>query len=334
MILPLAVKWAGLGRALPKTGAPLLTVPTASTYLPAIAQLALAQLFTNVLMQSDITLLGRFLSFSAVSSGLEGHAAVKSADEWVAVYRACQLFAFLPYQLVLSITQILFPMVARAHADGDRASVRLYVGRGARLAAIACGLFVAVVAALPGSVLGFAYGGIVAERGEGTLRMLALGQGAFTLFGVSMTVLASLGKERISATLSFVAVVCVAVACWSTARIAPYGEPQLRATAIATSGSLFLALGAAAFAVRAYAGSFVPLATGARVLAGVAAAVLVGMSQPRFGRLMTPLAAIAIAGVYLFVLLVTRELSGDDARLVLSLVGRKSKVKTTPPPPR
>jgi hypothetical protein len=126
----------------------------------------------------------------------------------------------------------------------------------------------------------------------------------------------------------------VAVACWSTARIAPYGEPQLRAAAIATTGSLFLALAAAALAVRTFAGTFVPLATGARVLAGVTAAVLVGMSQPRFGRLMTPLAAIAVVAVYLFVLLVTRELSGEDARLVLSLVGRRAKIKTTPPPPR
>jgi stage V sporulation protein B len=311
-----------------------VAIPTPRTYLPAIAQLALAQLFTNVLMQSDITLLGRFLSFSALGSGLQGAAAVKSADEWVAVYRACQLFAFLPYQLVLSITQILFPMVARAHAEGDRASVRLYVGRGARLATIACGLFVAVVAALPGSVLGFAYGGIVAERGESTLRVLALGQGAFTMFGVAMTVLASLGKERISMVLGFTAVVCVSITCWSTARLAPYGELQLRAAAAATSGSLFVARGVAAIAVRRYAGSFVPPATAARVLCGVGVAVFVGMSQPRFGKLMTPLAAIAIAGVYLFVLLVTRELSGDDARLVLSLVGRKAKLKTTPPPPR
>jgi stage V sporulation protein B len=224
-------------------------------------------------------------------------------------------------------------MVARAHAEKDRASVRLYVGRGARLAAITCGLFVAVVAALPGSVLGFAYGGIVAERGEGTLRVLALGQGAFTMFGVATTVLASLGKERVSAFLGFLAVVSVATACWATARIAPFGEPQLHATAVATSGSLVVALLAAAFAVRTYAGSFVPLWTAARVLAGIAAAVLVGMSQPRFGKLMTPVAAVAVAGVYLFVLLVTRELSGEDARLVSSLAGR-GKVKTKPPPPR
>src|SRR5207245_754743 len=118
------------------------------------------------------------LSSGALESGLVGDAASKSADEWVAVYRFCQFFAFLPYQLVLSIAQILFPMVARAHAEQDREAVRQYVARGARISAVACGLFVAVVTALPSSVLGMAFGASVAARGAATLRVLILGQGA------------------------------------------------------------------------------------------------------------------------------------------------------------
>ena len=48
----------------------------------------------------------------------------RAANEWVAVYRACQLFAFLPYQLLFSVTQVLFPMLARAKTGGRRRARR------------------------------------------------------------------------------------------------------------------------------------------------------------------------------------------------------------------
>ena len=107
------------------------TFPAPGEYLMTLAPLAIAQLFTNMLMQVDITLLGRFLSGSTPHR-LVGADAAAAADEWVAVYRACQLFAFLPYQLLFSVTQVLFPLVARAHAGGRRrAGARVRRARGA-----------------------------------------------------------------------------------------------------------------------------------------------------------------------------------------------------------
>ncbi len=321
VILPLAVRWAGVGErvASPRPS----TVPSASVYLFGLGQLALAQFFTNALMQSDITLLGRFLSLSAVGTGLGGEAAAKSADEWVAVYRACQLFAFLPYQLVLSISQILFPMVARAHSAGDDEAVRTYVERGARLGAIACGLLVGVVATLPGSVLHFAYGAVVAERGASTLRVLALGQGAFTLFGLATTVLASLRKEWISLVLSVLAVLSVAAACWFTAKDAPFGEAQLAATALATSAVLVLGLLGASAAVKKHAGGFLPWKTSARVATVVLLLAYAGTHVPRLGRVLTPVAAVVVVTVYLVLLVVTGELSRGDLDALRGMVAKK-----------
>jgi stage V sporulation protein B len=241
----------------------------------------------------------------------------------MAVYRASQLFAFLPYQLLFSVTQILFPLVARAHAGGEANEVRAYVARGARIGAIACGLMVAVIAAMPGSLLAFAYPKIVAERGESVLRVLALGQGAFAMLGLASTVLVSIGRERDAAGITLLALAFVGAGCFGYVPGQDFGGPQLVATAAATSAALFVGLGAAAARVKKTAGAFVPLGTAARVAGAVAVAVALGTRLPRVGKLVVPFEAGAIAVVYLVVLAVTREVGGSDAKLVMGLVGRK-----------
>ena len=60
--------------------------------------------------------------------------------------------------LVLSIGIVLFPVVARAHREGDRATVAEYVRQGMRLALIVSGLIVSVTSALPGPLLTLVFG--------------------------------------------------------------------------------------------------------------------------------------------------------------------------------
>jgi len=278
-------------------------------YLAQLAPLAAAQFFTSAVMQVDITLLGHFLSTGAAGD-------LKAADEWVAVYRACQLFAFLPYQLLLSITQILFPMLARAKAEGDLEGVRRYVERGGRLAAVACGMMVSVIVAIPRPLLSFAYSPDVARRGEGALRILALGQGAYTMLAIATTVLASLGRERLSAAITF------ATACTVLTGGAAFGGGQLAATAAGTSIGLFAGLIVAGVFVRKEAGGFVPGRSAVRVGIALAMAGVVGSFLPtEHGRLLTPVLACVVAATFLLILCVTRELTRADLTAIRSLRG-------------
>jgi stage V sporulation protein B len=275
-------------------------------YLAQLAPLAAAQFFTSAVMQVDITLLGHFLS-------ARGGGDLKAADEWVAVYRACQLFAFLPYQLLLSITQVLFPVLARAKAEGDLEGVRRYVERGARLAAIACGMMVSVIVAMPRLLLSFAYSGDVASRGEGALRVLALGQGAYTMLAIATTVLASLGRERLSAAITLAALVAVTVACSVLTGGAEFGGSQLRTTATGTSIALLAALLVAGAFVRKEAGGFVPGWSVVRVGIALGIASCVGSFLPAdHGRWLTPLLASLVAAMFILILVVTRELTTAD----------------------
>jgi stage V sporulation protein B len=321
LIVPIALAIARRTTGQPaKPGAGASRTPfRPKVYLTELLSLAGAQFFTSAVMQVDITLLGRFLSHGVATSGLTGAAAAKTADEWVAVYRACQLFAFLPYQLLLSVTQVLFPMVARAKAQGDLDAVRRYVQRGARLSAIACGMMVAVVAGIPSTLLAFAFGAEVAERGASTLRILSLGQGAFTMLGIATTVLASIGRERVSALITFGALSGVTLACVLLASGAPFGAAQLNATALATSIALCLALVLAARAVHELTGGFVPLATIVRVPLAIGVLVAAGTFLPRFGRLMTPVVAAGFVCAYVVLLVAMRELTSADVTAVRSL---------------
>ena len=283
-------------------------------YVAVLFPLALAQFFTNALMQVDIMLLGRFLHASGPTA--------KAADEWVAAYRACQLFAFLPYQLLLSLTQILFPMLARAKAEGSADDVREYVARGSRLGAIAMGAMVAVIAGMPETAIRFAYDPDTAARGASTLRVLALGQGAFAMLGIGCTVLSSLGRERTSATLTAASAALAAGACWLVVPAQQFGGAQLHATAFCVAGVLALALAACAVAVVRVAGSFVPIASAARVAFALAVAVAIGTRIPPVSRALAPAVGLALALAYLVVLAVSREIGVADLRWVVSALRR------------
>lgn len=313
-VLPLALMFS---QALRRPRAGSTYAFDARAYLIALLPLALIQLGTNVLMQVDIMLLGSFLSKASQTTGLANPG--KAANEWVGVYRSCQLFAFLPYQLLVSITQVLFPMVAKAHADKDAAGVRAYVERGARIGVIAGGLMVGVIVAIPGPIIGILYPAEMAERGATTLRILACGQGLFALMGIAMTVLASLGRERLGAFISAGAIVVSMIALYTFARPQPFGEGQLIGTAIGTSIALAVAFVAAAYAVRRLAGSFIPWLTAARVAFAVGLLVAVGDRIPHGGKLLTIVTAAGLGALYLVALVVTRELTREDAKLLRTL---------------
>src|SRR5262249_16250118 len=163
-ILPIAWFAAGTGRA--GTGG-----PSTRAHLAALGPIALGQLFLNPLMQADIWLLRRFAHESGALAGVAGAALQARTDSLGGAYRAAQLFAFLPYQLLLSITFILFPMVARAHAQGQKEAVAGYVGAGFRLAFLIGGLMVSCTCGLAPLLLRLAFVKQAADDGTTALRL-------------------------------------------------------------------------------------------------------------------------------------------------------------------
>jgi stage V sporulation protein B len=314
----LALRWTGTGKPFDARPA---GVPDARAYAGLIVPVMVAQLFTNALMQTDIILLGRYVSLAAAGADDPQ----KAANEWVAVYRACQLFAFLPYQMLFSVTQVLFPMLAKAKKDEGDARVAELVSRGCRIGAIVCGMLVCVVLAMPGSLIKFAYGAEVAARGVSTLRMLALGQAAFAMLGLATTILVSLGREKDAMVINGIALAALAGFCVLSVMNQPFGEPQLVGSARGVTAGLGIALLVGGWRARSVSGGFVPWKTRLRVGACVAAAYFAGGFMPTFGKLITPVIAAGVGVAYVVALVVTREIGKEDLSLVLAVAARRAK---------
>jgi stage V sporulation protein B len=268
----------------------------------------LGQVLFNLLLQADLTLLRRFASQAALAHGLPAAA----ADPLVGAYRATQFFSFLPYQLLIAVTFILFPMLASAARDGDRAAVARYVRTGVRLALVLAGMMVSVTAGLSDQLLYLVFGAEAASLGGASLQLLAIGFGGFAIFGVLTTVLNSLKHERESVIVTGVAVTLVITLCYLRVRGAPFGAHLLLYTAQATAAGLFVATLSAAFFVYRAAGAVAPPLTLVRVLLGVGVAATLGRLLPHAGKIVTPVYAVLVALAYLLILLVTRELAAAD----------------------
>lgn len=316
-MLPIAVSRAGTG-ARGDAGA------TPRAYLSLFVPLAASQLFLNLLMQADIWLLRRFTLEAALASPSVAHdAAQKATDTLIGAYRAAQLFAFLPYQLLVSVTFVLFPMLAKAQAEGDRDAVARYASTGIRLGLVLAGLMVGTVCAMGPHLVRMAFPAPAHELAGDALRVLALGQGAFAIFGIEAAALASLGHERRTALLTACAV--AAVAALSTALVPgrAFGPALLVASASATSLALLGAAIAGGVLVRRVSGGFASAATLARVALGMAVAFAVGRAMPWLGKLAVPAEAALIALSYVVTLVATRELGAADLATVRRVVGRR-----------
>ncbi|MBX3206949.1 MAG: oligosaccharide flippase family protein [Labilithrix sp.] len=328
-ILLLALRWTGTGKGF--AGARPAGVPEVRAYVQLIVPVMIAQLFVNGLMQADIFMLGRYLSLAAAAlpapitpGGLVAEAPT-AANEWVAVYRACQLFAFLPYQLLFSVTQVLFPMLARAKQEEGDARVAELVSRGSRIGAIVCGLMVVVIVAMPESLIRLAYDAEIAASGAPALRVLVLGQSAFAMLGLATTILVSLGRERVAMALTALALALLVGACVVMVPNAPFGRLQVTAAATAAASALGVSLVFGVVAARKAAGAFVPLKTALRVGACIAGAAVLGLYLPRFGKVLTLVVAPAIALAYVAALVVTGELGKNDLAMVLAIVRPKKR---------
>jgi stage V sporulation protein B len=318
-VVAAAVLTLGIALAIVGTGKAGRGGPSVRQHLLFIGPLFFGQVVFNLLLQADSLLLRRFSGEAAQAAGLT----ITAADPLVGAYRATQLFSFLPYQLLIAVTFVLFPMLATAYRDADRGAVARYVRTGVRLALILAGLMVSVTSGLAGPLLRLVFGQQAAELGARAMQVLTLGFGAFALFGVLTTVLNSLKEERKSALITLAAFSLVAVLGIAYVRGTPFGEELLWRMAVSTSAGLLLATLLAAYAVKRVAGAVLsPLSLG-RVLIAMTLAIGVAHLLPAPGKIVTLVYAAVVASVYVATLVVLKELGREDVATVRAVVRRR-----------
>jgi len=246
-----------------------------------------------------------------------------SAGPTAAHYQALRTLALLPYQALLVITFVIFPLVSRATFVADREATRVYVQQTLRYAlilAVAMGL---ALAARPAALLGILF---KPEYGEGAaaLPILVVGECCLALLAVACAMLNAAGRT-ISALVLIAVTVTVGIV--SAALLVPHaapGAPMLVAAASATALGNAVGMVAALLYVRLRLGGTPPPATVLRVGAAVVAAVAVGRFLPMHGKVLGLAATAAVGVIYLGVLIATREFGPAD-RAKFARVLKRSK---------
>lgn len=286
----------------------------------------LYHLSINLTLQVDLIVLKRTVTaISMASSALQAGAAQEAAQiasRYAGFYRAAQTFAFVPYQLILSVAFVVFPMVSRAMGEDDLETARRYIRQSMRFSLL---VLLAVAAPLAGAsrgVMRLAYPDAYLA-GAGALAILSLGVVCFALFVVGATALSGGGHPGTAAKIGGATVAIIVAANLGLLHAVGVGERTLAAAATGTSIGMAVALLATGATVYRRFGAFIPLSTALRAAvaggAGFAAAFLI----PHQSRPAALLALVAGGLCYLAVLFLLREIGSRDLDLLRRMLPGK-----------
>jgi O-antigen/teichoic acid export membrane protein len=291
------------------TDAPAFPARRLGRYMLAVVTYGL---LLNVALNYDQPLLHHFA----------GTVDAQAAGVVAAHYQALRTLALLPYQALLVITFVIFPLVSRSTFSQDREATRAYVTQTLRYALIlAVGMGLAL-AARPGALLGILY---KPEYGDGAsaLPMLVAGECCLAMLSVSCAILNAAGKT--TATLILMALT-VAVGGGAAAVMVPAaqpGQPMLLAAALATTLGNAVGFAAAIIYLRRQLGGSPPLRTLARVALAIGVVVLLGRLIPAHGKLLGLAATVALAGIYVALLVFTGEFGPEDRAKFARILRRR-----------
>jgi O-antigen/teichoic acid export membrane protein len=290
-------------------------------FFATLLPLAVLQLALNAVLQLDVEVLKAELVRALLAAGESVSDAAVRSSTVVGTYRAAQQLAFLPYQLSIAVTLVLFPVVAHARQGADDGGARRAIEGALRFTLLLLGLMEAPLVAGGAGAMRLVLPAAYAE-GADALPVLAAGQVAFALFALSASALAGAGAMR-EATRSALAglVAMLGALVGLVASVGPEGPVRVAAAAGSALGAL-VALALALFALRRTLEVRFPwwsaLRIGASGLAAVLAARLVPGEAPGPG-----LARLGLAlGVMLALLAASRELGPSELALVRRVLAR------------
>jgi stage V sporulation protein B len=241
------------------------------------------------------------------------------ADVQNAYYAAVQNLARLPYQAIIAATFVVFPLVSRSTFTEDRETTRRYIEVTTRYSLIFALAIAVAMAADPTGVLGLVYAPDYAQLGGPALRALALGNVAFSIFAIAGTILNGAGKTLPAVVTAAVTLGLATAGNYVAIPIAAEHGDVLRVAALVTTGAMVVGAIASGWVLRREFGAFLPVASIVRIAIATACALALGRLLPGVlpgGKLMTLVAAAAVAATFLTVLIVTRELGKRDLEAI------------------
>jgi stage V sporulation protein B len=290
--------------------------PSLATLAAFALPVAAQQLGLNLLLRTDLLLVKGY-----AGSGAASQAAADAASVVAAHYGVAQLFAFVPYQALVALVLLVFPLVAAAHATGDQGRLHATVGAALRYAILFGAGAAAALAAHPADLVQVVYRASYAPAGE-ALRYLAWGVVGLSVIALGTAVLNAAGRTRTALLLTVVPWVLQAGLVMVALGLAD-GPATMRGAAARASAVALLAGGALTLAVlHRSLGVAWPLATLVRAALAAGIATGVGMAVPARGGPAALAVAALVLALYAGLLVALRELTRTDLAAVQGLLRR------------
>ncbi len=236
-----------------------------------------------------------------------------------AYYGAAQAIARIPYQLILAVTFVIFPLVSESTFARDTEKTRRYIEITMRYSLVVVALLGATLGARPAAMLHLLYPAAGYGVGAPALAVLLVGYVCFSLLIIAGTIINGSGRTgptvRIGLATLLWAVVVNYVAIGAT--LAHRGDALL-AAALATTSAMLVGVVLSGIYLRRAFGTFLPLLTVGRVALCTGAAALVGHFWPTHGflggKVGTLFAMAALGLTFIVVAFVTGELHPAELR--------------------
>ncbi len=259
-------------------------------------------LLINLALNYDLLLLRRFAGEAAPGA---------AADALAGAYEAVRNLALLPYQALLVVTFVIFPLVSRATFSEDREATKGYVRQTLRYALILGVGLAVVLAARPAALLAILYPKAYGV-GAQALPILAGGIVALALLSIAGSIVTASGRPDVSVGLVALTLAVGSALAFAIVPAATPGPAMLAAAATATAfGMLAGLLAALVYLWRRFA-AFPPMLSVLRVGAAAAAAIVVARVIPGDGKLVGLASAVVAGLVFAAGLLVLREFGATD----------------------
>ena len=290
-------------------------------FLATLLPLAVLQLALNGVLQLDVEILKAELVRMLLAAGESAGDAAARSSTVVGTYRAAQQLAFLPYQLSIAVTLVLFPVVAHARQSADEGAARRAIEGALRFTLLLLGLMEAPLVAGGAGAMRLVLPAAYAE-GADALPVLAIGQVAFALFALSASALAGAGAMREATRSALVGLVAMLAALVGLVGSVGAEGPVRVAAAAGSAAGAFVALAFALHALRGAMQVRFPWWSALRIAAAGLAAVLVARFVPGETASAT-VARLALAlGVMLVLLALGRELGPSEFAVVRRVLAR------------
>jgi O-antigen/teichoic acid export membrane protein len=311
-ILILSALWVGLPRRV--EGFPRREIWS------LMGQLFVYTLALNLIMRVDLFLVKRF---AAELSGAPVEEAAKVASAYAGYYGTAQSLAFIPYQAILAVAFVIFPLVSRSTFENDLQTTQAYVRQTLRLSLLFVAGVAVVFMANPEAVINVVYQSKYRIGGP-ALRVLSLGMICFSMFTIINTILNGAGRTGQAIISGVVTLAAASAANYVLIPRAATLESALLTAAVATAGAM--ALGMIISAVFTYKdfSAFIPLLSVVRVAIAAGVALAVGHFVPERSKLVTLAECVLVLAVYFVVLIVLREFSAEDLRRFKRVLRRGS----------